>query len=115
MALNGCTVPGGRALRGEAPKDLQSLSLLGDQPSPTLWLFQEVFLFPLPLPEQVRDAPAPLSAVVRAEAGVHSMWGSTEHPAPLLPLMVGTVTYKAGDGGSALQKRDPPPRLSFCP
>lgn len=52
--------------------------------------------------------------------GVCRAWGAlalggTEHPAPLQPMAVGTVTHGAGDGGRALQKQDPSPQSAFCP
>uniref|UniRef100_A0A8U8C6L4 Uncharacterized protein n=1 Tax=Geospiza parvula TaxID=87175 RepID=A0A8U8C6L4_GEOPR len=111
--------PGGRALGGEAGRSLccslgtspQSLLLLGDQPSPTLWLIQEVFLFPLPLPEPVRDDPAPVPGAGRGWGALTGGW----HRAPCpTPAPDGGHGYpQSRDGGSALQKQDPPPWLSF--
>lgn len=111
VALNGCTVPGvgvwvKLALVPAAPWG----PALSHRP---LWLIQGVFLFLFPLPEGGRDASAP--ATVRAEAGVHSLRGGTEHPAPLLPVLVGTVTRSTGDRGSALRKQAPSPQPSLCP
>lgn len=59
-----------------------------------LWLFQGVFWFLFPLPclrEASASTPAP--AVVRAEAGVRSPRGGTEHPAPLLAMTMGTARW----------------------
>ena len=112
VALNGCNVLG----VGVWEEKLAQVPATPWGPALSrcpLWLLQGVFSFLFPLPEGGRDTSAPALAMVRAEPGVHSPRGGTEHPAPLLPVTVGTVTRSAGDGGSALQNQDPSPQPSF--
>lgn len=97
---------GSRTLGGEAersPRRSLGTSLLLPSGS-----FKKYFCFPSPCLSKL-DTTLPQSRPWRRQRL------GCAHRVLLLPLIVGTVIHKAGDGSSTLQKQDPPPRLSFCP